>query len=510
MLIARRPFRAALLAAALVGSPAGAQQSPLAGLDDYVATALRELDNPGVAIAIVSHDSVVYAKGFGVRRLGDSAPVDAHTIFAIGSSSKAFTGLGVAMMVDQGKMAWDAPLITYLPDFELFDPWVTREFTLRDALTHRSGIARTDLVWISGQFDSQELLRRLRFVKPSSSLRTQFGYQNLMFLAAGTALVKASGASSWGDFVERRIFEPLGMRESSTSVRALAGLTNLAQPHGRIDDTLRVIPFRNVDIVAPAGAINSNVLDMSQWLRFQLAGGKVDGKPLLGERAFEETHTPQFLIGRGAAPRSSRESHFSAYGLGWFLEDYRGHFVVHHGGNIDGMTAFVAMMPDDSVGVVVLANLNGSPLPSALGFSVFDRYLGGPSTDRIAALAKSREEGATRAAAALARLEAARVQGTSPSLALDRYAGAYADSANGTMTVAVENGTLVLRYGSQFTGDLTHWNYDTFRVHWRSLALLGGTFATFALDRKGEVGSLTVEQFGEFGREAKPASAGGR
>ena len=219
MRIADRTLRLALLLAGIV-STAAAQQSPLTGLDDYVSAALGSFENPGLAVAIVSHDSVVYAKGFGVRRLGESTPVDAHTIFAIGSSSKAFTGLGVAMIVDQGKMAWDAPLTTYLPDFRLSDPWVTREFTLRDALTHRSGLARTDLVWISGQFDSRELLRRLRFVKPSSSFRTQFGYQNLMYLAAGTALVEASGASSWGDFVERRIFARRQGRRQAAPGRA--------------------------------------------------------------------------------------------------------------------------------------------------------------------------------------------------------------------------------------------------------------------------------------------------
>lgn len=485
---------------ALTAAPAAAQQAPLDGLDRHVTAALQELEHPGLAIAIVKNDSVVYARGFGVRAIGRPEPVDAHTIFAIGSSSKAFTGLSVAMLVDQGKMAWDEPLATYLPGFQLKDPYVSRALTVRDALTHRSGLARTDLVWISGQFDSNELLRRLRFVEPAGGFRASYGYQNLMYLAAGMAVARVAGLPSWQDFVAQRIFAPLGMRESSLSVRALEGQSNVALPHARIDDTLRVLGYRNVDAVAPAGSINSNVLDMAQWLRFQLAGGKVGGKPLLGQRAFEETRTPQFTLRRGGGPTADRDGYFSAYGMGWFLQDYRGRFVVHHGGNIDGMTALVALMPDEQLGVVVLTNMNGSPLPTALVFDVFDRYLGLPPKDRIAEIKQARARAAARAAEQLADAEAKRVKGTRPSLALERYAGTYADSANGEMRVTLEDGKLVLRYGTQFTGDLEHWHFDTFRARWRRSALFSQNLVSFGLGRDGGVSTLSVDQFGEFGR----------
>ncbi|MEZ4586330.1 MAG: serine hydrolase [Gemmatimonadales bacterium] len=487
----------AVLAVAAVS--AQAQRAPLAGFDASVERALKTLEHPGVALAVVQGDSVVYAKGFGVRRLGDPTPVDAHTLFAIGSSSKAFTGLAVAMLVDEGKVEWDAPLARYLPELQLSEPYVSRELTVRDALTHRSGLARTDLVWISGQFDSAELLRRLRFVKPAGGFRAVYGYQNLMFLAAGTLVARVSGAPSWGDFVERRIFAPLGMRESNTTVRDLAGKTNVAQPHAQIDGTLRTIPFHNVDIVAPAGSINSNVLDMAKWVRFQLANGVVDDKPLLGERALAETRTPQFLLRRSGRGGADRDGYFSAYGFGWFLEDYHGRFVVHHGGNIDGMTALVAFMPDEQLGVVVLTNMNGSPLPGVLAYDVFDRFLGRPAKDRVAEIQAARERGRTRAEQAAAKAEAARVKGTSPSLALDRYAGEYADSANGTMKVALEGGKLVLRYGPEFTGDLEHWHFDTFRARWRSSALVDESTVVFRLDQNGRIASIDVDRFGEFG-----------
>jgi len=499
MLISMR-VAVALLLTAVVALPTQAQRSPLVGLDQEITHALQALEHPGVAIAIVKNDSVVFSKGFGVRRMGDPTPVDEHTLFAIGSSSKAFTGLAMAMLVDEKKVEWDAPITTYLPELQFSDPYVTRALTVRDALTHRSGLARTDLVWISGQFDSAELLRRLRFVQPAGGFRAVYGYQNLMFLAAGTVVARVSGAASWGEFVERRIFGPLGMGESSTSIRALAGQTNVAQPHGVVDDTLRVLPSRNIDIVAPAGSINSNVVDMAKWVRFQLAGGKVNGKPLLGERALIETRTPQFILRRSTRPGTEPDGYFSAYGFGWFLEDYHGNFVVHHGGNIDGMTALVAFMPDQQLGVVVLTNMNGSPLPTALTYNVFDRYLGRPAKDRVAEIQTAQARARTRGEEAAKKAEESRVKNTTPSLALDRYAGAYADSANGTMNVTVEDGKLVVRYGPEFTGDLEHWNYDTFRAHWRGSALITESMVQFKLDANGRVASMDVDRFGEFGR----------
>jgi CubicO group peptidase (beta-lactamase class C family) len=357
---------------------------------------------------------------------------------------------------------------------------------------------------LSGQFDRQELLRRLRFVKPVSSFRGGFEYQNIMYLAAGLALIKASGDTSWGDFIEKRIFSRLGMRESNTSVRSLEGRPDVAEPHARIDDTVRAIPYRNVDAISPAGAINSNVLDMAQWVRFQLNGGKVDGNPLLGPKAFQETRTPQSLRSLNETAGDSARRHFAAYGMGWFLEDYRGHFVVQHGGNIDGMTAFVGFMPDDQVGVVVLSNMNASPVPSAIGCDVFDRFVGGPAIDRIPRMAKAREDGLRRARESREKLEAARIKGTSPSLDASQYAGTYADSANGVLTVAMERGNPVVRYGPTFTGDLRHWHYDTYRVHWRASPFLQEGFVVFTLDSMGQVFQVTVEPFGVFGRVRTP------
>src|SRR3712207_1959606 len=250
-----------LLAAALApigAAPATAQQQrePWPGYDAYVTTALATWKVPGVAIAIVRNDSIIYAKGYGLRELGKADPVNERTLFAIGSASKAFTSAAIAMLVDEGKVRWDDPATRYLPNFQMHDPYVTRELSLRDLLSHRSGLARGDLLWYGSDLDRDEILRRVRFLQPSWSFRSTFGYQNLMYLAAGQVVARVAN-TTWDDFITRRIFQPLGMTASNTTVRALAGQPNVATPHAEIDDTVRTVAWRNIDNIAPAGSINS-------------------------------------------------------------------------------------------------------------------------------------------------------------------------------------------------------------------------------------------------------------
>ncbi|HEU0252659.1 MAG TPA: serine hydrolase domain-containing protein, partial [Pyrinomonadaceae bacterium] len=249
-----------------------AQQAPGAEFDAYVNKAIKDWGVPGVAIAIVKDDRIVMAKGYGVRELNRPEPVDEKTLFAIGSSSKAFTAMSLAMLVDQGKLKWDDPATKYLPGFQLFDPYSTRELTVMDLVTHRSGLTRGDLLWYASDHDRKEVLRRVRFLKPSWSLRARFGYQNIMFLAAGEVIPSVTG-KSWDDFLRERIFNPLGMTSTSTSIKAFAGATNIATPHGKIEDKVQAIAWRNIDNIAPAGSINSNVQDMAQWVRLNLGGG---------------------------------------------------------------------------------------------------------------------------------------------------------------------------------------------------------------------------------------------
>jgi CubicO group peptidase (beta-lactamase class C family) len=482
-------------AAALIApaAAAGQQPAPLATLDAYVVKAMREWEVPGVAIAVVKGDSVVYARGFGVRTLGRPDAVDERTLFAIGSATKAFTATAVGMLVDDGKVRWDDPVAQYLGGFQLYDPYATRELRVRDALSHRSGLARGDLLWYGTSYDRDEILRRVRHLRPSWSLRSSFGYQNIMYIAAGQIVAKVTG-TPWDDFTRERILAPLGMTATVTSVAGLRGQPNVAMPHARINDTVRAIAYRNIDNVGPAGSINSNVLDMAKWVRFQLDSGKVGGKTLLTAGSYVETHTPHTIVRRTAQARqASPFTHFSSYGLGWFLEDYRGREVVHHGGNIDGMSALVGMLPAERLGVVVLTNMNGTALPTVLMRRVFDLYLGVPEKDWSADLLKLAKQQIAQAKEIERKRDSARVAGTRPSLALEKYVGAYLDSLYGEGRVRMENGRLVLTLGPAFVGDLEHWHYDTFRARWRD-RLLGSMLVAFTLNTAGEVDGFKPER----------------
>ena len=492
-----------LLTATLVGAistPAAAQKAPLAGFDAYVAKSMQDWKVPGLAIAIVKDDSVVFAKGYGTRTMGTQQPVDEHTIFAIGSASKAFTATLVAMYVDEGKMRWDAPATEYLPSLEMYDPYVARELTVRDLLTHRSGLARGDLMWYATDYSRDEILRRVRFLRPSWSMRSRYGYQNIMYLAAGQAVAKVAG-KSWDDVVRDRIFVPLGMTESNTSTRPLASLQNVATPHADIDDTLRTLPWHNIDNIAPAGSINSSVHDMSKWVRFQLAQGKVGGKSLVSTSALGETHSPQVVVPLSADSKQINPfTHLSSYGMGWMIQDYRGREIRQHGGNIDGMSALVAFVPEEKVGIVVLTNANGSPMAWIAMLRALDAFLAAQPRDWSAEYMKPRTRQLAMAKETESKRLTQRASGTKPSLSLDKYAGAYVDSMYGEAKIKHENGKLYASYGNMFDGELEHWHYDTFRATWKARNM-GRTFLTFALDSDGKVRGVEFENLTSFNRK---------
>jgi CubicO group peptidase (beta-lactamase class C family) len=483
---------AATLAPIAAGSADAQQREPWPGYDAYVTAALATWKVPGVGIAIVRNDSVIYARGYGVRELGKPDPVTERTLFAIGSSSKAFTAASIAMLVDEGKVRWDDPATKYLANLQLYDPYATRELSIRDLLSHRSGLARGDLLWYGSELDRDEILRRVRFLQPSWSFRSQFGYQNLMYLAAGQVIARV-GNTTWDDFVTQRIFRPLGMTSSNTTIRALAGRPDVASPHSEIDDTVRVIPWRNIDNIAPAGSINSHVVDMAQWVRLQLGKGKYAGRQLISSAQLEEMHTPHTIIRQDGAFRMLFPGvNFFEYGLGWFLQDYRGKKVVQHGGNIDGMSALVTMIPEDNFGMVILTNMNGSALPSVLMYKTFDLHLKAPPKDWSADRRVAYEGLVRQGREAQKRLEAQRVSGTKPSLPLAQYAGVYVDSMYGEARVREEGSKLVLTRGQSFEGDLEHWHFDTFRANWRARSL-GRAFVSFRLGATGKAEELAME-----------------
>ena len=502
----RRTALRLILAPALVSwtGPVSAQQPSLSDFDAYVSRAMRAWEIPGLAVAVVKDDSVVFMKGYGVRQLGKPAPVDAQTLFAIGSTTKAMTAAAIGMLVDEGKVQWDDPVTKYLPSFQLADPYVTREVRVRDLLTHRTGLPGADLLWAGADYPTAEILRRIRYLEPATSIRTRFAYQNVMYAAAGEVIAAASGMP-WETFVRSRIFTPLGMRGTLPTAALLARQPNVAMPHMRLDDTIRIVANRSVDPVAPAGAVWSSVSDMTRWMRFVLDSGRTGRTRLLSAATFAELLTPQVVVPPEEFYPTARltHPHFTLYGLGWFLEDYRGRAVAMHTGSIDGMSAIIGLIPDQRLGVYVLANLDHAELRHALMYKVFDLYNPPAATDWSADLLKLYGDLREQGKIAQRKRDESRVTGTTPTHKLEQYVGTYSDPLYGYAVVTYAKGRLHLRFGRAFDGDLEHWHYDTFRAHWADRTA-GTSQVTFVLDAAGAPTSLLVE--GAEGRIFKRAA----
>jgi len=482
-----RPLHSAvsvLLAFAAVDS-IPAQRVDLKAFDAYVAQGVKDWEIPGLAVAIVKDDSVVFARGYGVRELGKSDRVDEHTLFAIGSTTKAMTALSVLMLREEGKLRLGDPVLRYLPTLQLHDPVMTRELTVRDLLTHHTGLGGSDLLWAGGDYDIDEIIRRMRWLKPAASFRSEYNYQNVQYAMAGEVIRAASGIG-WSDFVLRRILAPLGMTETALTLSGTAGRPNVSTPHMRIDDTIRVIQNRSVDPVAPAGSIWSSVHDMAKWMRFVLDSGRVRGSRLISAEAFTDWLSPQIVVPRGSFYPTTRfaRPHQINYALGWFLHDYNGLSVAMHTGSIDGQIAIIGLVPDLRLGVYVLANLDHAELRHALMYRVFDMYSGGVKRDWSADLKTMYAAFEQQGRQARANFVQSRVSGTSPSAPLAKYAGTYVDSLYGAVDITSEGGRLRAAFGKGFTGPLEHWHYDTFLAHWDDKRS-DPTPLTFSFDARG-------------------------
>ncbi len=517
-----------LCALLLLGAaPALAQPTTVpAGFDAYVEKALGDWEVPGVSVSVVKDGNVVLAKGYGVRRLGGTAKVDAHTQFAIGSISKSVTAMAVGLLVDEGKLGWDDKVGQHLPTFQLYDPYVTRELTVRDLLTHRSGLPEVSggILWYGSDYSRTEVLERFRHVRPVSSFRSTFAYQNVMYVAAGEVVRSLSG-KSWDAFIRERLFTPLGMKDTHSLYADLKRSRNLASPHVRIDGKPVAIEYRDSDAIGPAGSIMSSAHDMSRYMQLLLGQGTFAGKKLYSPEVAKELFTAQTLVPLSPSTRPETAhlaARFHAYGLGWFLRDYRGRKLVQHTGGMDGMAAVTMLLPEENLGITVLSPQDGG-LFAALAYWLLDGYLGASELDWSAVMLKYRAQGEQKAKTAEAERTAARVSGTKPSLALTRYAGPYRDRMYGDLSVVEEKGRLVLRFSHSpaFTADLEHWHYDTFRIHWRDPKGFPKGFLTFALDAKGQPTRFTFDQpklldvdFRELSVErvpdAPPAAAGAR
>ncbi|ADB37912.1 serine hydrolase [Spirosoma linguale] len=483
---------------------------PVTRYDAYIQQAVRDWKVPGLTVTVVKDGKILLKKGYGVRVIGKPDPVDSQTLFAMASTTKAMTAACLGMMVDEGKLNWDDPVADYLPDFQLYDPAVTRELRVRDLLIHNTGVGNADVFWAAMKIPSNEILRRMRYVKPSYSLRAGFIYQNVMYLAAGKVLEKVSGIP-WDKFIRTRIFEPLNMRRT----KALFGEVtdaNRAKPHLEVNDTVRLVdsPLEEglVDAVGPAGSVWTCPDDITAWMQCMLDSGRYQGKTLLKPATWAELFKPQtFVTDAEFYPTQLlTKPVWKTYGLGWFQQDYRGHRINFHTGSLTGMIAIHGQLPDQKLAVYVQGNLDHAELRHALMFRAFDEFALGPDQDWSVSFQKL--YGGFKQGAKLAerKADSTRVLNTSPSLPLTAYVGTYNSPVYGKVDVTLRQGKLYVSINDIMTGRMEHWHFDTFRLVYDQF-WNGKDLVSFVLDTQGK--ATTFKTFGlEFARAADTGGKG--
>lgn len=494
---ARRAVVAVVLVLCLCSCPSLAQGLPK-DLDSFVGETMKAFDVPGIALAVVKDGRVVVAKGYGVRKLGEAAAVDENTLFGIASNSKAFTAAALAILVDEGKISWDDPAIKYLPNLQLYDPYVTRELTVRDLLCHRSGLGlgAGDLLWFPHTIYSRDdIIYRLRYIKPASSFRSHYAYDNVLYIAAGQIIPAVTG-KSWDDFVRERIFKPLGMSNAVTTHDDLLHSANFATSHARLEGKMTPIPPMDVDNIAAAGGIDASVSDLAKWMIVQLNAGKLaEGKRLFSERQSREMWTPQTIlpISDPLPPLAKLRPLFAAYGLGWNVRDYQGHRIIQHSGGLPGYVSLTTLVPDQNMGIVVLTNAEEGGAHSAITYHVVDSFIGVQPTDWLKAQLEAKKLRRADADMKLKKYEERRATASKPSLPIAQYAGEYLDPWYGRATVREENGKLLLSFDQTpgMVGELEHWHYDTFKVHWRDRTI-EDAWVTFWLNADGSVNQFKM------------------
>jgi CubicO group peptidase (beta-lactamase class C family) len=483
-----------LLMATTIAVAVKAQQPP-ADLDAYVTRAMKTFDVPGISVAIVKDGKVVLAKGYGVRKQGETTPVDENTLFGIGSNTKAFTAAAIATLVDEGKLDWDDPVYERLRGFEMYDPYVSKELRIRDLLCHRSGLGLGEgdlMFWPQTTFTRDEVVYRVRFLKPATSFRSHYAYNNLMFVTAGQVVAENTG-KSWDDYVREKILLPLGMNSTNTSVNTFKPGANWAYPHSKIDGKLQPIPFEGLDNAAAAGSINSSVRDMSKWMILQLNRGKIPGTEtrIFSEKSSQTMWAQQTVIPvneAGPEELKALKPSLSGYGLGWGLRDYKGRKLVSHSGGVAGFVTRVLLVPQENLGVVILTNAEEVFAFESILYHILDSYLGGSTQDYTAAFKSVDDKQKADADETMKKASAARAADSKPSLPLEKYVGEYGDPWYGKMTITQESTGLVLTLArtSKGVADLQPWQYDTFKAHWRDRTV-EDAFLTFALTPDGSI-----------------------
>jgi CubicO group peptidase (beta-lactamase class C family) len=478
-----------------------AQVITSAQIDTLVERTLATFNVPGIAVAVIKDGKVIHSKGYGVRSLDTKEKVDSNTLFGIASNSKAFTAAALAMLVDEKKLSWDDKVIDHIPEFRMYDAYVTDAFTIRDLLTHRSGLGlgAGDLMFFpaGSDFGMKDILSNLRYLKQVSGFRTKFDYDNNLYIVAGEVIKRVSGLS-WEDFIQQKILNPLGMNASAPSYQLLKNKTNVIDPHAPVNGKVQVIGRDWNEVANAAGGIYSNITDMSKWVIMQMNGGKYGdpAKALFSRNTQQEMWSPQTIIPTGGS--SAYNTHFMSYGLGWFLSDVKGYKEVSHTGGLAGIVTQVTLIPELKLGILVFTNQQSGAAFTAITNTIKDSYFGMKPTDRvkqIEGMVKAYEAGAKMTTDRIWKDIAAQQQQPSAQNDLNNFTGVYNDKWLGDITISIKNGKpwFDSKRSPKLSGEMLPYKGNTFVVKWNDRSMDADAFAMFELDSEGKASGLKMK-----------------
>lgn len=457
----------------------------LKGLEKYIDENLANWKNPGAAVAVIKGGEILYLKGHGFKNIKENKMVTPDTVFAIGSVTKSFTSLAAAILVDEEKLSWDTPIINYMPWFKMYDNVATERLTVRDMLCHRSGLPRHELMWVNSAFSRRELVDKIRYLQPSKDFRSTWQYQNQMYAAVGLLIEEITG-KTWEEFVYEKILIPLGMNHSQLSVIDGKKANDYALPYNDTNGNIKELPFNKMEAIRPAGSLYLSISDMAIWLNFFLNKGKIGDKQIVSENNFNEMLTAQ--IPCRLVPWEFSEIKTAGYGLGWFIDIYRGRTQYYHGGSDEGFGSNVTFMPEENIGIAVLTNFGGSMLGTALAYDIYDRLFEQHCRDWGKVLKSEVDKFREMGTDSLTKIAVPMYEGTKPSHKLDAYVGIYENKGYGILTVTKQQGDLYCVY-NKVESKLTHYHYDTFIFNYQNEANFTATFGT---SNEGKISTITL------------------
>jgi CubicO group peptidase (beta-lactamase class C family) len=440
--------------------------------NDFLLEKMKEWNIPGMAVGIIKDGEIIYSSGLGSRDVNKNLDTTENTLFAIGSASKSFTTLAIGILVDEGKLDLDTPIKKYMPNFELKNKYAEEHITLRDMLCHRSGLPRHDALWYNTSFSRKELVERLKYLEFSKDFRETWQYNNLMYATAGYLIEYVTGMT-WEEFVKIKILQPLGMNNTNFSVDVSKNTPDYSQPYTLKGNDIHQTNFRNLDQIGPAGSINSNLTDMLKWLSLNLNKGKVNGTQIISEKTIEQLHSPQIFC--ELFPMKFDEIQFSSYGLGWFIESYRGRKHVNHGGGIDGFCSYISFLPDENIGVVILSNLQNPFCTMPIAYYIYDKLLGYEYTNWNEKLKIEAEKMFKLMTTDNNTVIESQKENILPSRSLEEYIGIYEHPGYGTARIELQENILKLTYNNiEYT--LKHKCYDIFIISFMEFYTIPVTF----------------------------------